>query len=141
MTYVATSPRASDDASMASRIAVHRNRRPAAWHTVEAGAALTDALAGLEGAVLVDSLGAWVAATWDFEVAVDALCQSLALLGERADVVVVSEEVGMSVSPSTEIGNRFRDVLGAVNTAVAAIADRVLFVIAGRVLPLERWPE
>jgi adenosyl cobinamide kinase/adenosyl cobinamide phosphate guanylyltransferase len=30
------------------------------------------------------------------------------------------------------------DVLGEVNRAVAGVADRVLFVVAGRVVPLER---
>ena len=39
--------------------------------------------------------------------------------------------------PSSEAGRRFRDALGEVNQAVAAVADDVLFVIAGRVLRLE----
>jgi adenosyl cobinamide kinase/adenosyl cobinamide phosphate guanylyltransferase len=52
--------------------------------------------------------------------------------------VLVSDEVGLGVHPSTEVGRRFRDVLGGVNTAVADVADDVLFVIAGRILPLPR---
>jgi adenosyl cobinamide kinase/adenosyl cobinamide phosphate guanylyltransferase len=54
------------------------------------------------------------------------------------DAVVVSEEVGLGVHPSSELGRHFRDALGDVNQAVAAVADRVLLVVAGRVLPLER---
>ena len=54
------------------------------------------------------------------------------------DTVVVSEEVGLSVHPTTEAGRRFVDVLGEVNRAVGDAADRVLLVVAGRVVPLER---
>jgi adenosylcobinamide kinase/adenosylcobinamide-phosphate guanylyltransferase len=49
----------------------------------------------------------------------------------------VSDEVGLGVHPSTEVGRRFRDSLGAANREVAAEADRVLLVVAGRVLELQ----
>ena len=65
----------------------------------------------------------------------------LAALGARTGpTVLVSEEVGLGVHPSTEVGGRFRDALGSLNQAVAELADEVLLVIAGRVLPLERGP-
>ena len=51
---------------------------------------------------------------------------------------MVSEEVGLGVHPSTDAGRAFRDILGTVNRAVADVADEVLLVIAGRVLPLAR---
>jgi adenosyl cobinamide kinase/adenosyl cobinamide phosphate guanylyltransferase len=66
---------------------------------------------------------------------VEALCAAVA---ERAgDTVLVSEEVGLSVHPSTEEGRRFRDALGTVNREVAACVDEVLFVVAGCILRLE----
>ncbi len=52
--------------------------------------------------------------------------------------MVVSEEVGLSVHPSTEEGRRFRDALGTLNQAVAAQADEVILVVAGCSLRLER---
>jgi nicotinate-nucleotide--dimethylbenzimidazole phosphoribosyltransferase len=52
--------------------------------------------------------------------------------------VVVSEEVGLGVHAPSEAGRRFADVLGTLNRAVADVADRVLLVVAGRVLPLDR---
>jgi adenosyl cobinamide kinase/adenosyl cobinamide phosphate guanylyltransferase len=134
--YIATGS-ASDDPDMTERIARHRDRRPTDWTTVEAGAALTAALAAQPtGTVLVDALGTWVAAHPDLDPDVDDLLAALA--GREGDTVLVSDEVGLGVHPSTEVGRRFRDVLGQVNTAVAAVADDVLFVIAGRVLPLAR---
>jgi adenosylcobinamide kinase/adenosylcobinamide-phosphate guanylyltransferase len=67
---------------------------------------------------------------------VDAGALCAALTGRPADTVVVSEEVGLGVHPATEDGRRFRDALGTLNQAVAAVADEVLFVVAGRILPL-----
>ena len=49
---------------------------------------------------------------------------------------MVSDEVGLGVHPSTEVGRAFRDALGLVNQAVAAVADEVLLVVAGRALVL-----
>ena len=68
--------------------------------------------------------------------AVDAGAITAALRARRAPTVVVSEEVGLGVHPSSDVGRHFRDALGELNHAIAAIADDVLFVIAGRVLPL-----
>ena len=132
VTYVATG--VAHDPDMAARIAAHRRRRPAGWPTVEAGADLVGVVRGVGGTVLVDSLATWVAEADGFVVDTDGLCQ--ALRQRTGDAVVVSDEVGLGVHPSTEAGRRFRDALGLVNQAVAAAADDVLLVVAGRVLPL-----
>jgi adenosyl cobinamide kinase/adenosyl cobinamide phosphate guanylyltransferase len=50
----------------------------------------------------------------------------------------VSNEVGLGIVPATPLGRRYRDVLGRVNAVWAAAADRVLLVVAGRSLELER---
>ncbi|HUC36803.1 MAG TPA: bifunctional adenosylcobinamide kinase/adenosylcobinamide-phosphate guanylyltransferase [Acidimicrobiales bacterium] len=134
VTYVATID-AGEDPEMAARIAEHRDRRPASWRTEEAGAELPRLLLELEGPVLVDALGGWVASSPRMEVDTGTLCAALA--ARRGDTVVVSEEVGMGVHPTSVSGRRFRDVLGALNRAVASVADDVLLVMAGRVLPLE----
>jgi adenosyl cobinamide kinase/adenosyl cobinamide phosphate guanylyltransferase len=140
VTYVATGwTDPAEDPDLASRIAAHRARRPPEWLTIESGPDLTGTLRTYaEGTALVDSLGTWVAGHPDLTVDVQALRATLA---ERSgDTVVVSEEIGLSVHPETEVGRRFVDVLGEVNRAVAEAADQVLFVVAGRVVPLERWP-
>ncbi|MBW3627001.1 MAG: bifunctional adenosylcobinamide kinase/adenosylcobinamide-phosphate guanylyltransferase [Actinobacteria bacterium] len=139
VTYVATAVADPGDADLASRIAAHRARRPPAWTTREAGADLPAVLRDISGTVLVDALGTWVAASPDLAVDAGGLCAALV---ERAgDAVVVSDEVGLGVHPATEVGRRFRDVLGELNQAVAAVADEVLLVVAGRTLPLAPVPE
>ena len=134
VTYLATG--VATDADMAARIERHRRRRPPEWTTVEVGGSLAAALDVAEGAALVDSLGTWVAGHEGFSVDAEGLCA--ALVRRRAPTVVVSEEVGLGVHPATESGRLFRDALGALNLAVAEVADPVMLVVAGRVLPLAR---
>ncbi len=127
------------DADLAARVAAHQDRRPSDWKTIEAGLDLAGALrTSPDGTALVDALGPWLAAHDDFRVDTAALLDAL---GSRdGDTIVVSEEVGLGVHPSSEAGRHFRDALGALNRAVADVADEVLLVVAGRVLPLDPMP-
>lgn len=133
--YLATAI-VGDDPDFAVRVAAHRARRPLAWKTVEAGADLSGALDSIVAGetVLIESLGTWVAATPEFEVDIDRLVASL--VARTGLSIVVSEEVGLGVHPSTEVGGRFRDRLGSVNQAVSAVAGKAYLVVAGRSLLL-----
>ena len=48
-----------------------------------------------------------------------------------ADVVIVTNEVGMGVVPDYPVGRIFRDLSGRVNQVVAAQADQVWMVVCG----------
>lgn len=137
VTYVATAPLDSSDSDHGTRIARHRERRPADWVTIECPdpALLAAVIGALDGPVLLDSLGTWVAGHEDL-LAVDPTALVATLSARRAPTVVVSEEVGLSLHAPTEVGRRFVDALGETNQAVAAVAGRVLLVVAGRVLEL-----
>ena len=134
VTYVA--PASVTDEEMARRVAAHRARRPASWSTVELASSseLPAVLALLDGSVLVDSLGTWVASAPDLEVDGQALAHALQV--RSGSTVLVSEEVGLAVHPATAVGRAFVDALGHLNQTVAAIAERVLLVVAGRTLEL-----
>lgn len=143
VTYLATwrlADPAQPDAGMDERIARHRSRRSPDWATRELARdeSLAQVLETLEGVVLLDALGTWVAGAPEFAVDVNALCS--ALLRRTGPTVVVSDEVGLGVHPSTASGRRFREALGPVNEAVAAVADAVWLVVAGRLLPLGPSP-
>ena len=130
--YVATGTATDDE--MAARIAAHKLRRPPMWSTIETVdlVATVDALPAQPA--LIDSLGTWVASTDDFVVDIVGLVDALRTREEAT--IVVSEEVGLGVHPETAVGRAWRDALGDVNQAVAAIADVVLLVVAGRTLRL-----
>jgi adenosylcobinamide kinase / adenosylcobinamide-phosphate guanylyltransferase len=138
ITYVATL-QVRDDQDLAARVERHRQRRPAGWRTIEAGLDLPSILQATSGSLLLDSVGPWVAAHGERDtVDGDALCQ--ALTARRGDTVVVSEEAGLGVHPSSELGRHFRDALGSLNQAIASVADDALLVVAGRALRLDEAP-
>jgi adenosylcobinamide kinase/adenosylcobinamide-phosphate guanylyltransferase len=139
VTYVATAA-TTGDPDFDARVRRHRERRPPAWRTEEPGAGLVDYLESepSDDTLLIDSLGTWLAAHRDFDADWSGLCS--ALTRRRGRTIVVSEEVGLGVHPSTEVGGRFRDALGEVNQAVARIAGDAYLVVAGRVLTLEQGP-
>jgi adenosyl cobinamide kinase/adenosyl cobinamide phosphate guanylyltransferase len=138
-TLIATAT--AGDEEMAERIRRHRAERPAAWTTVEEPVELRAALEAASGTVVVDCLSFWVAnlleADWSDE-AVEAEAEACARAAAARDTIAVSNEVGLGVVPATPLGRRYRDVLGRVNATWAAAADRALFVVAGRVLELDR---
>jgi len=147
VTYVATGNRGTDDPDWAARVAAHRARRPAWWRTAET-TDLADLLARARGALLIDGIGAWLAAVldecgWDLrdDAARDKLAARLAELVSawrqaRGYVVAVSDETGLGVVPATPAGRLFRDELGRLNQALAAESEEAELIVAGRVLPL-----
>jgi adenosylcobinamide kinase/adenosylcobinamide-phosphate guanylyltransferase len=157
--YVATGPipeatagtAAADDA-WAARVAAHRARRPASWRTVEVGSEDLGPAFGDAPVVIVDSLGTWLAGVADFGAPVGESPLTAGLMTSLTDrrragldTILVTEETGMGVHPSTAAGRAFRDALGRLNRRIAdGPADEVLLVVAGRVLALgtsiTRWP-
>lgn len=139
VTYVATAIVDPADTDHQRRIAAHQARRPAQWHTVECATAadLPLSLRTVEGPVLVDSLGSWVALHPDLIIDTSDLLHSMGQ--RRHPTIVVSEEVGLAIHSPTEIGRRYVDAMGTLNQQVARIAERVLLVVAGRILELEAF--
>ncbi len=134
VTYVATATEGTDP-DLDARIVAHRARRPRSWATTEAGADLPATIRALAGTVLVDSLGPWLAAKPGMAVDASELCRTL--VERPGATIIVSDEVGLGVHPSTELGRAFRDALGTLNQSVAAVSDSVLLVVAGRTLTLD----
>lgn len=147
VTYVATGRRADlADVEWTRRVEGHRVRRPMSWRTVET----SDVVGVIEtarGPVLVDCLGTWLAALvdetgWhDLDAAAEVVGQETRRLVEtlrvtRLPIVIVTNEVGWSLVPTTASGRFFQDELGRLNAAIASVAWRVHLVVAGRVLDL-----
>jgi adenosylcobinamide kinase / adenosylcobinamide-phosphate guanylyltransferase len=130
------------DGDMATRIGRHRAERPARWTTIEEPyevPAASRRAARSHDLVVVDCVTVWVSNLMergDDDALVLATVDDLAkLLRERlVSVILVSNEVGEGVHPPTELGRRFRDLLGLANQRLAAAADRVTLMVAG--LPL-----
>jgi adenosylcobinamide kinase / adenosylcobinamide-phosphate guanylyltransferase len=140
------------DDEMRARIAAHRAQRPAGWITEEVpcqGAALAAAIdrhAAAPRCVLIDCLTVWlsqlvcpppgVRPTEDVDDAVDRVVRALARAPGR--VIVVSNEIGLGVTPADASSRRVVDALGRLHQQVAALSATVTLMVAG--LPLRVKP-
>jgi adenosylcobinamide kinase / adenosylcobinamide-phosphate guanylyltransferase len=150
VTYVATAYPAQHDDEWAERVRLHRSRRPAHWTTLETTDLLS--LLGIDGGpLLVDCLTLWLTrvldahdawddVTWSGtgETAVHAEMEALATAWRTTNrrVVAVTNEVGQGVVPDSAAGRRFRDLMGRLNTRLAAETEDVRWCVAGRVMVL-----
>ena len=132
------------DEEMAARIAAHRRERGEAWRTVETPLDLPAAICALapDEAVVVDCLTLWLSnlmfAERDVEAATDELL--MALGQTRAEVVVVSNEVGMSLVPEDALARAFRDAAGRLNQRVVQQADHAVVMFCGLGVALKGAP-
>jgi adenosylcobinamide kinase/adenosylcobinamide-phosphate guanylyltransferase len=145
--YVATGA-TSDDSDWASRVAIHRERRPERWSTVESTDVAAQLRSDSDTATLVDDIGGWLVAAMDRRGAwtgspvtndlasdVDDLLDAVGAF--RGPLALVSPEVGLTVVPATESGRRFADELGLLNQRLAAVCNHVVLVIAGQPLTVK----
>jgi adenosylcobinamide kinase/adenosylcobinamide-phosphate guanylyltransferase len=139
VTYVATARTDPADAEWQARIAAHVARRPPTWRTVEP-ADLAAFLPAADTPTLVDDVATWLTAVMDdhdaWDGALDGVrgeCARLvaAVAGCRAELVLVSAEVGLGVVPVTRSGRLFRDQLGALNADLAQVSAHVVLLVAG----------
>jgi adenosylcobinamide kinase/adenosylcobinamide-phosphate guanylyltransferase len=126
------------DAEMAERIEAHRRSRPGHWTLVEEPLHLAAALraaAATQRVVIVDCLTLWLT---------NLLCHDDPSLerDERADLlrtlralpghcVLVGNEVGLGIMPVNALARRFADEAGTLHQQLAALCDRVSFMVAG----------
>lgn len=148
--YVATGGTRGGDTEWASRVALHRERRPGSWRTAET-CDLVPLLVEEGPPLLIDCLSLWLTDTmdsvgaWDDAVWADGGEKALrervgelleALRATRRTVVLVSNEVGSGIVPATASGRRYRDELGRLNAGVAGQCEQVVLVVAGQAMVL-----
>jgi adenosylcobinamide kinase/adenosylcobinamide-phosphate guanylyltransferase len=132
--YVATAQ--ALDGEMARRIAIHRERRGAAWQTIEEPLDLVGTLqraCSPERIVLVDCLTLWLTNLMVAERDVEAECAQLltALAGRSGPLVLVSNEVGQGITPDNAMARRFIDHAGWLHQGIAEQADAVVLMTTG----------
>jgi adenosylcobinamide kinase/adenosylcobinamide-phosphate guanylyltransferase len=139
ITYIATAQ--AFDTEMRDRIATHRARRSARWNSFEAPITLPAAIAQAQqsGPILVDCLTLWLSNLLLAEEDIPAWSEKLiaAIMACSAPIILVSNEVGLSIVPDNVLARRFRDEAGLLNQRVAAACDKVLFIAAGLPLTLK----
>ena len=126
---------------MAERIAMHRAQRSSAWRTLEIPTGVADRIAGDLGegvTIIIEDLTFLLSnlmADDEAQAESHAMDEVRALLALPADIILVSNEVGLGLVPPYPLGRRFRDALGRVNQFAAAACGEVYMLFAG--LPLQ----
>lgn len=156
VTYIATAP--ALDKEMQKRIAIHQQDRPEQWQTVESPLNLAAAIdeqinealnntSPLSNGqcILIDCLTLWLTnclCDHDlayFEQEKQQLLITLANSQKQHNlhIFLVSNEVGHGIVPMGNLSREFVDQAGWLHQAIAKIADKVDFVMAGLPLTLK----
>ncbi len=146
--YIATAE--ALDKEMRERIEKHKSERPPAWETYEEPLkvrALVDRLSLQKKVILIDCLTLLTSnlllsqenrvedPKWQEEILGEI--KKLAELSSEvtAQVIIISNEVGMGLVPPNPLGRVYRDILGRANSIMADKADEVFIMISG--IPLK----
>lgn len=141
------------DEEMRRRVAIHQERRPVNWQTVEAPVAADLAMRKAvqeADAVLFDCLSLYLTNLMFAEDApqevgerqkyvlnkmeklLDAASQG------RATVVFVTNEVGLSIVPENALAREYRDLAGLINQQFAARMQEVYLVVCGMGIEIKK---
>lgn len=147
--YIATS--VITDPEMAARVARHRADRPAHWRTWEGfqhlggvirsqvrpgEAVMLECVTTLIAGLLFEKSGGASPESLDFsslEIWIEQQITDLidACKACPAPVYIVTNELGMAITPENRLARHFVDIAGRANQALAAAADEVWMVVAG----------
>jgi len=130
------------DAEMQERIRRHKEIRGEGWVTLEAPIDLAGAMeqAPVDSVMVIDCFTLWLSNLMLGGCNIDHEVGRFdeALRARSADTIAVANEVGLGIVPATPLGRAFRDQAGALNGHLAAMAGKVILMVAG--LPLTIKP-
>lgn len=140
LVFIATGE--AGDEEMASRIARHQADRGPRWQTLETPLELSRTIreAAKPGTVIiVDCLTLWLSNLMHAECDIDHKCaEFLQTLAEcSGSIILISNEAGLGIVPENALARAFRDQAGRLHQNIAALADRVCFIVAGLAMSLK----
>ena len=135
--YLATAQ--ARDNEFKERIKIHQQRRENSWQTLEEPLQIANVItthSHPETVVLIDCLTLWLSNMLEHKKNPEQETNTLikALAQANGPIIMVSNEVGLSIVPENALARHFRDEQGKLNQALANVATNVVFMAAG--LPL-----
>ncbi len=152
--YIATAEAKDDE--MRERVRIHRARRPSNWKTIESPFHVDGVVSGLigkAGLVLIDCITLYITnMLLSVETNNSTACSEVQTVSPHQrqqvilaeirklsqvcresgyDVILISNEVGLSIVPDNALSREFRDIAGYANQILAGEANEVYFVLAG----------
>ncbi len=138
--YIATSR--VWDADHRKRIDRHIADRDDRWTSVEEEKVLASVV-NHNDVVVVDCVTLWLTNFFvdtknDVEQSLElAKIEFNKLLGIEANIIIISNEIGMGVHAQTEIGRKFTELQGWMNQHIAKYADKATMMVSGIPLTLK----
>lgn len=124
------------DEEFKRRVTRHRQERDERWTSIEEEKHIGQL--ALEGRVVViDCVTLWITNFFsdlhqDIEACLEACRHEVeALARQDADLIIISNEIGMGLHADTESGRLFTDLHGWVNQYIAGRADTVILMVSG----------
>lgn len=132
--YIATAE--ARDEEMKDRIKAHQKQRGTNWQTIEEPLNIKDHLEAQNepnSVILVDCMTIWLSNLFEQNCNIETETNLLlkTLPNCSADVIMVSNEVGLSIVPENALARKFRDEQGILNQKLAKVANNVVFIAAG----------
>jgi adenosylcobinamide kinase/adenosylcobinamide-phosphate guanylyltransferase len=127
------------DKEMEKRITIHKKTRPPYWHVFEEPEdvdLLLKKISDRFDVIVVDCLTILISNLLLKGLKEKDIGKKIKrMMNVRADVIIVSNEVGLGIVPDNELARDFRDIAGKMNQIVAEEADEVFFMVSG--LPMK----
>ena len=137
------------DQDFAQRIERHKNERDEQWITIEEDKKLSRHKLA-ENDVVLDCVTLWLTNifadnNFDFEKSlVEAQDEWTRFIDQNFTLIVVSNEIGMSLHAQTESGRKFVELQGRINQYIAGMANEAYLMVSGisvKIKPLATLPE
>lgn len=137
------------DNEMLKRIKQHKKERGNNWKTIESPIKITEVIKKNTGydVILLDCLTVWISnmmhtANRPSGKGAGGITKGIhslisACKNSKANIIVVSNEVGLGIVPDNPLARRFRDIAGISNQKMAEAADKVYFVVSGMEMRLK----
>ncbi len=117
------------DGEMEERIARHRAERAERFITIEEPLDIHDRL---EENMILDCVPLWLNNMFHYgrDASIDATIEKV-IARLPANIVIVTNEIGMGFIPADSLSRRYGDTLGRINARLAAACDRVILMVSG----------
>lgn len=120
------------DEEMKERIRIHQQRRQDLFITIEEPVKLLEVLQQCNGPVLVECISMWLNNQLYHQIPEADILQELeSVLQLSCDMVLVHNEVGLSIIPDNRLARQFVDLSGKAAQLMGQHCEQVFFCTAG----------
>ena len=141
ITYIATSKPRENDPDWQHRINIHRKRRPNKWKLIEHPLDICKAIDSIsfDNSILIDSLGGLVEQhLMEKQDKWEQLQKNFitSLNKAKKGIIIVIEEIGWGLVPSTSIGHLFRERHSKLSLSLSRYSTKKWLVVQGSAIDI-----